>query len=81
MNSMGILSGRHDFPSRFFATAPRERNGKKGKPAERFTTPSDPKKQGTNPAVIHRQLLDGRVFALLGLILFVPVPVIRSRMP
>jgi hypothetical protein len=31
--------------------------------------------------IIHHQLLDGRVFVLLGLILFVPGPAIRLRMP
>jgi len=37
--------------------------------------------QGQAESVIHHQLLDGRVFVLLGLILFVPGPVIRLRMP
>ena len=31
--------------------------------------------------VIHHQLLDGRVFVHLGLVLFVPGSVIRLRMP
>jgi allantoicase len=37
--------------------------------------------QGNRETIIHHQLLDGRVFVHLRLVLFVPGPIIRLRMP